>query len=102
MSFSNYGKDAGGPTFGAIGVIDWKRDGKGHVGIVVGMHKGKVVLLGGNQGGRRFGGGAVNLSEYSLSSFSAFRLPTGVRPMPMDSDLPEGVPDAAGSFGATR
>lgn len=58
------------PVWGCIGVKT--RTGGGHVGFVVAANEKYVWMLGGNQGDN------VTVGRFPRSSFSAFRLPTGI------------------------
>jgi uncharacterized protein (TIGR02594 family) len=68
--WSEWGKESSSPGFGSIGIRVEK--GAYHVGFVAGATlDGKgVILLGGNQGN------AVNYTQFSRSSFVAFRYPS--------------------------
>jgi len=70
QAWSTFGKDAGGPLVGAIGVIRWTAR-SGHVGIVVGYDaaRRRVYLMGGNQQN------AVTISSFPANRFIAFRWP---------------------------
>lgn len=66
------------PTYGALIVFrnyydsTGKYASSGHIAFVYGKTKsGNIAALGGNQGGRKFGGGTIKLSEYSLTEINA-------------------------------
>lgn len=122
------GKDSGNPAYGAIGVIRWHREKatclrknckrvewwdkaprwlaniglkgctKGHVGFVVGMRGGAVVLLGGNQSDQ------VKLSAYSRSDFIGFMFPKSYQIPEAAYQLPEYTHKEvqSGTFAGTR
>lgn len=71
QAWKGFGRDAGGPLVGSIGVIRWSARA-GHVGIVVGYdaRRGLVHLMGGNQQN------AVTISSFPLKKFIAFRWPS--------------------------
>ena len=71
LSYANYGVRLSGPVVGAI--VSMKRNGGGHVGIIVGKNKnGNLMILGGNQGN------AVNIKPFDASRVVAYTWPMGV------------------------
>ncbi len=89
QSYKRWGSKVSKPCIGCVGVIDWgrvypddkKKQGKGHVGFVVGKTKsGRIVLLGGNQSHK------VRYSAFRKSHFVAWR-------MPKDYDVPAALYD---------
>lgn len=69
-AYGKLGTPLKNPVWGCVGVKT--RNGGGHVGFVVAANAERVWLLGGNQGDK------VSVASFPRSSFSAFRLPTGV------------------------
>jgi uncharacterized protein (TIGR02594 family) len=82
-SYARCGQKLNGPAWGAIGVKT--RNGGGHVGFVVAASKDRVWLLGGNQGDK------VSIASFPRSSFTAFRLPTGIDPKTLPKLPTQGV-----------
>lgn len=81
LSYLNYGTGLDRPAYGSIAVK--KRQGGGHVTIVVGMFaSGMLACLGANQDD------AVQISPYRAEAFETFRWPTGKVPSPERYDLP--------------
>jgi len=75
-SFLNFGSDSSAnPAVGDIAVFSRGNDpSKGHVGFFQGFdEQGNVRILGGNQGGKRNGGGGVTESTRSRSSLLGIR-----------------------------
>lgn len=74
-SYRNWGQKLAKPALGAVAFIDWgkvnsKKKGKGHVGFVVGRdQRGRIVLLGGNQGNQ------VKYSGFKESDIASYHLP---------------------------
>mgnify|MGYP000443863764 CR=1 FL=1 len=69
-AYAKLGTPVKNPVWGAVGVKT--RNGGGHVGFVVAANDQYVWLLGGNQGDQ------VSVARFPRSSFTAFRLPTGI------------------------
>ena len=73
LSWNNWGKSLSKPAYGSIATMT--RKGGGHVGFVAGVNsKGKIVLLGGNQGDM------VKYAAYDQSKFVHFSYPKGYAP----------------------
>lgn len=87
-SYEFWGVGLAEPRLGCIGV---KRRGssswQGHVGIVVGASRDKVLMVGGNQGD------AVTIAAFPRSEFTGFRWPADV-PLPSASTLPTTIAGA--------
>lgn len=91
------------PAVGSVAFIDWgkvdpNKKGKGHVGFVVGKTaKGRIVLLGGNQGE------TVRYTAFQAAHIQTYRVPKGYQPPKTLYDLPVmTVSEDGGSFAATR
>lgn len=69
QAWRDFGVDAGGYAIGAIGVIRWSARA-GHVGIIAGVSRGRVHLLGGNQTN------AITIASFPESKFIAARWPS--------------------------
>ena len=89
-AYGQLGTKLAQPAYGCVGVKT--RNGGGHVGFVVAANKDFVWLLGGNQGD------AVSIAKFSRSSFTAFRLPTGVDA----KSLPKLPSDAKGALNPSQ
>ncbi len=68
QNWARFGRDAGGPIVGSIGVIAWTPS-TGHVGLVAGVDGNRVNMLGGNQSNM------INVSSFPRNKFIAFRWP---------------------------
>ncbi len=91
------------PAVGSVAFIDWgkidpTKNGKGHVGFVVGKTaKNRIVLLGGNQSDQ------VRYTAFKESYIQTYRVPKGYKPSPNLYDLPIlQVSEDGGAFTATR
>jgi uncharacterized protein (TIGR02594 family) len=89
-SYARCGVKSARPVYGAIGVKT--RTGGGHVGFVVAANESTVWLLGGNQGDK------VSIAGFSRSSFTAYRVPTGIDP----ASLPRLPSSAAGAMNPSQ
>jgi uncharacterized protein (TIGR02594 family) len=87
-SWRKWGDGIAKPALGAVAFIDWgkvyaSKQGKGHVGFVVGKTAdGRIVLLGGNQSGK------VRYSGFRTDHIEAYRVPKGFRVDAKLYDLP--------------
>jgi uncharacterized protein (TIGR02594 family) len=105
-AWKTWGDGLSKPAVGAVAFIDWgkvfpnkpKKQGKGHVGFVVGRTAdNRIVLLGGNQGNE------VKYAGFMESHIHAYRVPKGYRPGPNLYDLPiMEISEDGGGFTATR
>ena len=91
-SYESYGVGLREPVLGCIATKKRKGSGwSGHVGLVVGASKDRIILLGGNQGD------AWSIASFprnaSGAEFTSFRWPAGV-PIPSASKLPTSVAGA--------
>ncbi|REL27746.1 TIGR02594 family protein [Thalassotalea euphylliae] len=104
--WKNWGDGISKPAVGAVAFIDWgkvypnkpKKQGRGHVGFVVGQTpNGRIVLLGGNQSN------AVKYAQFGRAKIAAYRVPKGYEVDPSLYALPTlNVDKGAGGFNATR
>ena len=80
LSFRKWGQHLSEPAYGSIATISYG-EGKGHVGIVVGINReGRILILGGNQGAAIKGGqNEVNISPNNPTKFK-YNYPQGVSP----------------------
>lgn len=85
-SWLNWGTEVptASPHYGAVTVC-WRgarNSWQGHVAFFAGMERGRMILLGGNQGGHgdRASGGAVTLAPYDADRLLGFRWPPGFPP----------------------
>lgn len=85
LDYLKWGVALPGPILGAIAVK--KRQGGGHVTLVVGASSGRVFCLGGNQSD------SVNIAAYDASVFS-YRWPAGVRIPSPAQPLPKTIAGA--------
>lgn len=69
QGWAKFGIEAPGPIVGAIGVIRWTET-TGHVGVVAGVERDRIVLLGGNQQN------AITLASFPKDKFIAYRWPS--------------------------
>lgn len=90
-SWKNWGDSLSKPALGVVAFIDWgkvypdkpDKQGKGHVGFVVGKTaSGRIVLLGGNQNNK------VSYSAFKASHIVTYRVPKGYKADPSQYDLP--------------
>lgn len=105
-AYKRWGEGISKPAVGAVAVIDWgkvypgneDKQGKGHVGFVVGKTaSGRIVLLGGNQDNR------VKYSAYRKSAIDRYRIPKGFELSADAYDLPVMKITGGGTgFDATR
>jgi uncharacterized protein (TIGR02594 family) len=101
--WKKWGDGLSKPAVGSVAFIDWgkvnpKKNGKGHVGFLVGKtSKNRIVLLGGNQSDQ------VRYTAFKESQIQAYRVPKGYEPGSNLYDLPiMEVSEDGGSFTATR
>lgn len=72
-AYLDYGEKIDSPCYGCIVVFG--RSGGGHVGFVVGKdHKGRLLVLGGNQGDK------VSVAPFEMSRVLGSRIPFGYQP----------------------
>lgn len=105
-SWRNWGDTLDKPAVGSVAFIDWgpiypdkpDKQGKGHVGFVVGKtDKGRIVLLGGNQGDK------VKYAAFKASVIVNYHVPKGYQVDSALFDLPiMNIKSGGTSYAATR
>lgn len=92
LNWLTWGERLADPMVGAVGVL--RRDGGGHVTLIVGINaNGDLLGLGGNQSD------GVRISAFSAHSFAGFRAPVGFGRARRDlAMLPVGSADAVGGL----
>lgn len=88
--YLNWGIQLNRPAIGCI--VVFTRDGGGHVGFVVGKDsKGRLMVLGGNQGNK------VSIAPFDMSRVAGYRFPSGMDQSTLVYDLPILASNAASS-----
>lgn len=91
LSWLTWGEPLRGPAVGAVAILDYGK-GRGHVGLVVGSHDGRIVLLGGDHSN------SVNTTAFAPEEITAYRWPSG-QPLPAQAyALPRVRPHGAADF----